>query len=77
MTQKGEVCINYKEHVPLIKRDDICTLDNCLVFEICSQGEKCFFDLYILFPKSEPWWVWWFMYKIWFTSEQYKSNDWI
>ena len=22
--------------------DDICTLDNCLVTEIRSQGEKCF-----------------------------------
>ena len=25
-----------------MKQDDICTLDNCLVTEICSQGEKCF-----------------------------------
>ena len=28
------VCIYYKEHNPVIKRDDICTLDNCLVMEI-------------------------------------------
>ena len=52
MTQKGEVCINYKEHIPLIKRDDICTLDNCLVFEIYSQGEKCFFIFIYCSPSQ-------------------------
>ena len=36
------VCIYNKEYIPLIKRDDICTLDNCLVTEIRSQGEKYF-----------------------------------
>ena len=41
-SKKGGVCIYYKEHIPLIKRDDICTLDNCLVTEIRSQREKCF-----------------------------------
>ena len=41
-SKSGGVCICYKEHIPLIKRDDICTLDNYLVTEICSQGEKCF-----------------------------------
>ena len=49
----GGVCIYYKEHISLIKRDDICTLDNCLMTEICWQGEKCFFfNLYLSFPKS-------------------------
>ena len=41
-SKRGVVCIYYKEHIPLIKRDNICTLDNCLVTEIRSQGEKCF-----------------------------------
>ena len=41
-SKTGGVCICYKEHIPLIKRDDICTLDNCLVTEIRSPGEKCF-----------------------------------
>ena len=36
------VCIYYKEHIPLILRDDINTLDNCLVTEIRSQNGKCF-----------------------------------
>ena len=41
-SKRGGVCIYYKEHIPLIKRDDICTLYNCLVTEICSKSEKCF-----------------------------------
>ena len=39
-SKKGGVCIYYKEHISLIKWDDICTLDNCLVTEIRSQTEK-------------------------------------
>ena len=39
---KGGLCMYYKEHISLIKRDDICTLDNWLVTEIRSQNEKCF-----------------------------------
>ena len=41
-SKRGSVCISYKEHIPLIKRDDICTLDNCLVTEIHSQRENVF-----------------------------------
>ena len=41
-SKRGEVCIYYKEHIPPIKRISICTLDNCLVAEICSQDEKFF-----------------------------------
>ena len=41
-SKRGGVCIYFKEHIPLIKRDDICTLDNCLVTETRSQGEKNF-----------------------------------
>ena len=40
--ERGGVCIYYKEQISLIKCDDICTLDNCLVTEIRSQSEKCF-----------------------------------
>ena len=35
-SKEGGVCIYYKEHIPLIKRD-VCALDNCLVTEIRSQ----------------------------------------
>ena len=41
-SKRSGVCIYYKEHIPVIKRDDTCTLYDCLVTEICSQGEKCF-----------------------------------
>ena len=41
-SKKGGVCVYYKEHIPLDKRDDICTLGNCLVTEIRSQNGKCF-----------------------------------
>ena len=41
-SKKGRVCIYYKEHIPLTLRDDINTLDNCLVTEIRSQNEECF-----------------------------------
>ena len=41
-SKKGGGCIYYKEHIPLILRDDINTLDNCLVTEIRSQNEKSF-----------------------------------
>ena len=37
-SRKGGVCIYCKEHISLIKWDDICTLDNCLVTEIRSQN---------------------------------------
>ena len=51
----GGVCIYYKEHISLIKRDDICTLDNCLMTEICWQDEKCFFFLTCIYHfPSQP-----------------------
>ena len=41
-SKKSRVCISYKEHIPVIRLDDLCTLDNCLVTEIRSQSKKCF-----------------------------------
>ena len=41
-SKKGGVCVYYKEHIPLVRRDDLCTLNNCLVTEICLENEKCF-----------------------------------
>ena len=41
-SKNGGVCIYYKEHIPLILRDDINPLDNCVAAEIRSQNEKCF-----------------------------------
>ena len=54
-SKMGGVCIYYKEHISLIKRDDICTLDNCLMTEICWQDEKCFFFLTCIYHfPSQP-----------------------
>ena len=41
--KKGGICVYYEEYVPFIRRDDLCTLDNCLVAEIRLENEKCFF----------------------------------
>ena len=41
-SNRGGVCIWYKEHIPLIERDNTCILDNFLVTEICSKCEKYF-----------------------------------
>ena len=41
-SKKGGIGIYYKEHIPLIRRDDLCTLDNCLITEIPLQSKKCF-----------------------------------
>ena len=40
--KKGEgVSMYYKEHLPIIKRDDLCTLKECFVTEI-RVGKKSF-----------------------------------
>ena len=52
-SKKGGVCIYYKEHIPLILRDDINTLDNCLVTEIRSQNEKCFLTCIYRSPSQD------------------------
>ena len=39
--KKGGVCVYYKEHIPLVRWDGLCTLSNCLVSEIHLENEKC------------------------------------
>ena len=51
-SKRGGVRIYYKEHIPLIKRGNICTLDNCLVTEICSKGEKYFLSFIYCSPTQ-------------------------
>ena len=41
-SKKGGVCVYYKEHIPLVRRDDLCTLNNCLVTKTRLENEKCF-----------------------------------
>ena len=35
---------HYFEHLPVIKRDDLCNLNEYLVLEMGIGGEKCFFS---------------------------------
>ena len=41
--KRGGVCMYYKEHLPIIKRDDFCTLKECLVTEIIVDKKSSFF----------------------------------
>ena len=34
VNKKGGVCIYYRDHLPVIRVDDLCTLQDCLVIEI-------------------------------------------
>ena len=45
--KRGGVCIYYKEYPPVIKRDYLCNLNECLVLEIKIEAEECFFRVYI------------------------------
>ena len=40
--KRGGVCMYYKEDLPLMRRDDISPLDQCLVAEIKVKQSKCF-----------------------------------
>ena len=41
------VCMYYKEHLPIIERDDLCTLKECLVTVIIVDKKNFFFRVYI------------------------------
>ena len=51
-SKKGGVCVYYKEHIPLVRRDDLCTVSNCLVTEIRLEKEKCFFTCLYRSPSQ-------------------------
>ena len=51
-TKKGGVCIYYKDVLPLIKKDDITDLKECLVTEIIVDNEKCFFTCLYRSPSQ-------------------------
>ena len=40
-TKRGGVCLYYKEHLPIIRRDDISNLQECLVTEITVKNKRC------------------------------------
>ena len=40
-SKEGDICIYYREHIPLIRRGNLCSLYNCLETEICLENGKC------------------------------------
>ena len=46
-TKRGRICLNYRELFPIIQRDDISNLTECLVTEIAVKMELCFLCAYI------------------------------
>ena len=42
-TKGGGVCIYYKDHLPIIKRNDLCQLHKFLVTDLRIAKKKCFF----------------------------------
>ena len=45
-TKRGGVCIYYKDHHPIMKRNDLCQLHECLVTELRIGKKKCFFTCF-------------------------------
>ena len=41
-TKGGQVCLYYKEHLPIIRRDGIFNLQEWLVTEITVKNKRCF-----------------------------------
>ena len=40
-TKRGGVCLCSKDHLPIIRRDDISNLKECLVTEMTVKNERC------------------------------------
>ena len=51
-TKRGGVCIYYKDHLPIIKRNDLCQLHECLVTEMRIGKKKCFFTCLYRSPSQ-------------------------
>ena len=41
-TKRGEVCLYYKNHLPLNPRENISRLSECIVVELKTKKHKCF-----------------------------------
>ena len=50
--KRGGVCMYYKEDIPIIKRDDLRTLKECLVTEIILGKKKLFFSCLYRSPSQ-------------------------
>ena len=50
--KRGGVCMYYNEHLPIIKRDDLSTLKECLVTEIRVDKKNFFFSCLYRSPSQ-------------------------
>ena len=51
-SKRGGVCLYFKEHLPLIRRNDLSVLQECLVTEIIVDTEKYFFTCLYRSPNQ-------------------------
>ena len=40
-TNRGGACMFYKQYLPLIRKINICKLNECIVIKICVTNERC------------------------------------
>ena len=50
--KRGGVCIYYKEHIPLICKQKLTSLDECLVCELKIGNKKCFITVIYRSPSQ-------------------------
>ena len=48
----GGACLYYKEYLPLIARNNISSMQECLVTELSMYNEKCFFTCLYRSPSQ-------------------------
>ena len=48
----GPVCIFFKQSLPLIRRDDLSTMQEAIVTEISVKNETCFFTCFFLYRSD-------------------------
>ena len=48
-TKRGQVCLYYEEHFPIIQRDDIAKLKERLVMKTIMKNEQCFLTCLYIF----------------------------
>ena len=51
-SKRGGVCLYFKEHLLLIRRNDLSILQECLGTEIIVDNEKCFFTCLFRSPNQ-------------------------
>ena len=51
-SKRGGVCLYFKEHLPLIRRNDLSILQECLVAEIIVDNEKYFLTCFYRSPNQ-------------------------